>query len=442
MMNRVTFSFAVLAAAFLTACTTMSTSRLPESAFTPLFDGKTLNGWKYTPKHKSGYYVTNGVLVCAKNCSADLFTEKEYSDFILRLEFKLSPGANNGIAIRSPMEAGQIAYIGNEIQVLDDSAAEYAKLDPAQYCGSLYRVLPAKQGFLNKTGEWNSYEITAKGRHIKVALNGTVITDGDINAVTSPETLQHHPGMLRPKGHIGFLGHSRYVEFRNIRIHELPNYISRDNTDVPDGFTSLFNGHDLSEWKGLVADPIKRKKMSPEELAKEQAAADALMQKTWKVEDGQIVYRGETFNNLCTKRDFRNFELVADWKVDPKADSGIYLRACPQVQIWEPNSAQFDQKHPGSGGLFNNQKSPNYPASFADHYRGDWNRFRIVMMNDKVHVFLNNQLVVDNMTLENYWDRSQPVFPVGPIELQAHRSVVYFKNVYVREIQPAVAEAK
>ena len=166
------------------------------------------------------------------------------------------------------------------------------------------------------------------------------------------------------------------------------------------------------------------------------------MQKTWKVENGQIVYRGEAFNNLCTKRDFRDFELLVDWKVDPKADSGLYLRGCPQVQIWEPNSGAFDTKHPGSGGLYNNQKSANYPLKFADHYVGDWNRFRVVMVGQQVHVFLNNELVVNNTTLENYWDRSQPVFPVGPLELQAHRSVVYFKNIYIREIPHPESAAK
>ncbi|MDB6027000.1 MAG: hypothetical protein JWM68_3223 [Verrucomicrobiales bacterium] len=432
-MNRLNVLFAAVAAAFITSCATTST-RAPESAFTPIFDGKTLNGWTYSAKQKSGYYITNGVLVSPKNCGADLFTQKEYSDFVLRLDFKLSPGANNGVAIRSPLENGQIAYIGNEVQVLDDTSPEYAKLDPAQYCGSLYRLLPAKRGQLKKVGEWNSYEITAKGRYIKVVLNGVTITEGNLNSITDPATLQRHTGMFRPKGHIGFLGHHRHTEFRNIRIRELPKFVERDNTDVPEGFTSLFNGRDLAGWKGLVSDPIKRKDLSPDELAREQTKADLLMQNTWKVEDGQLAYHGKMYNNLCTKKDFRDFEMLIDWKVEPKADSGLYLRGCPQVQIWEPNSNQFDKKHPGSGGLFNNQKGPNYPSKFADHYAGDWNRFRVVMVGEKVHVYLNNELVVENATLENYWDRSQPVFPVGPLELQAHNSVVYFKNIYVREI--------
>jgi hypothetical protein len=441
-MKRFNFVLAAVVAVIITACTTSSNSRFSETTFTPLFDGKTLNGWTYATKPKSGYYVTNGVLVCPKTCAAELFTEKEYSDFVLRLDFKLSPGANNGVGIRAPLLNGQVAYIGSEIQILDDSSAEYAKLDPAQYCGSVYRLIPAKRGYLKAPGEWNSYEITANGRFVKVVLNGTTVTQGNLNNITDPKTLQTHPGMFRPRGHIALLGHHRLVEFRNIRVHELPHYIERDNVDVPQGFTSLFNGTDLTNWKGLVADPIKRAKMSPEELAKEQVRADDLMHKTWKVENGQLVYRGKMYNNLCTKKDFRNFEMICDWKVEPKADSGLYLRGCPQVQIWEPNSASFDKKHPGSGGLFNNQKSPNYPARFADHYVGDWNRFRIVMVDEKLHVYLNNELVVDNMTLENYWDRSQPVYPLGPIELQAHNSPVYFKNLYVREIQSGAATQK
>jgi hypothetical protein len=208
----------------------------------------------------------------------------------------------------------------------------------------------------------------------------------------------------------------------------------RKNQTAPPGFTTLFNGRDLTNWKGLVADPLKRAKMSPEELAAEQIKADELMRKNWKVENGELVYRGKGFDNLCTAKEYGDFEFLVDWKIEPKGDSGIYLRGCPQVQIWEPNSGGYDRAHPGSGGLYNNKNSPNYASKFADHYVGEWNRFRILMVGEKVHIFLNNQLVLDNATVENYWDRSMPVFSLGSIELQAHRDPVRFKNVYVREI--------
>ncbi|MEP6663662.1 MAG: DUF1080 domain-containing protein, partial [Verrucomicrobiota bacterium] len=410
-------------------------------SFTSLFDGKTLNGWTNVNKVGVGYVVKDGVLVCPEDGGGNLVTEKEYTDFILRLDFKLTPGANNGVALRAPLDSEDLTYVGNEIQILDDPAPEYKNLLRGQNCGSLYRILPAKRGAVKAAGEWNSYEITAVGRKIKVKLNGQVVVDGNLNDVTDPEILQTHPGLLREKGRVGFLGHKSHVEFRNIRIKELPKYYETENF-APPGFTRLFDGRDLIGWKGLVADPIKRAKMSPEELAREQAKADALMRQNWKVENHTLVYRGKAFDNICSEKDYGDFELLVDWKVEPKGDSGIYLRGSPQVQIWEPKSGGFDPKHPGSGGLFNNQKSPNYASQSADHYAGEWNRFRILMIGDKVHVFLNNELVVNNETLENYWDRKQSIFPTGAVELQAHHDPVQFRNIYIREIARSETKKK
>lgn len=427
----ITFRVSLLVALLsfvLTSCVTQK--RLPESAFKSLFDGKTLNGWKLVEKHGPGYRVENGNIVCPDGGGGDLFTEKEYSDFILRVDFKISKGANNGIAFRSPMENGQIAYIGNEVQVIDDNR----DLKPGQTCGSLYRVFFAKPGAPKPIGEWNSYEITARGRSIKVVLNGQTVVDGNINDVYDPETIRRHPGMFRDRGHIGFLGHGDRVEFRNVRIYEFPRFIRRPNTP-PEGFKSLFNGRDLAGWRGLVADPIKREKMSIEEWAREQVKADALMRKNWKVENGTVTYAGKGFDNLCTEKQYEDFELLVDWKIgEPKADSGVYLRGFPQVQIWESNSGGYDHAHPGSGGLYNNKKSAGYPAKFADYYPGEWNQFRIIMTGDRTHVFLNNQLVVDNKRLENFWERDKPIAASGPIEFQAHTTQVPFRNIYIREI--------
>ena len=401
-----------------------------QSGFTRLFDGHSLNGWKLVGKHGDGYGVKNGVIYCARGGGGNLLTEKDYSDFILRFEFKLEEGSNNGIGIRAPIE-GDAAYMGMEIQVLDDNAPQYDKLRPAQYHGSIYDVIPAKRGALKKAGQWNKEEITAKGRHVKVVLNGKTIVDANLNDVTDAATLQKHPGLLRERGHIGFLGHNDYVEFRNIQIKELP--VRHKDNMPPEGFTALFNGKDLSGWKGLVDDPIKRAKLSPAELTEKQSKADQLMRENWKVLNGMLVYTGKSYDNLCSQKDYGDFELQMNWKLEPKSDSGIYLRGTPQVQIWEPNTGG-NPKHEGSGGLYNNQKGATGPAKFADKPVGEWNRFRVVMTGDKVTVYLNEELVAHNVVLENYWNRSQPIFPVGPIELQAHNSPVYFKNIYVREI--------
>jgi len=403
-----------------------------EFGFTSLFDGETLNGWTLVNKNGPGYAVKNGVIACERGGGGNLFTEKEYSDFILRVEFKLEPGSNNGIGIRAPLE-GDAAYMGMEIQVLDDTAAQYATLQPWQYHGSVYGVVPAKRGALKPVGEWNQEEIFCQDRHVKVTLNGKVIVDANLNTVTDPAVLLKHPGMLRDRGHIGFLGHNDYVEFRKIRIQELTQEKNTEPNHPPEGFTALFNGRDLTGWKGLAGDPPKRAKWSKEELASEQEKADEKMRAHWKAENGVIVFDGKG-ESLCTAKDYGDFELLVDWKILEKGDSGIYLRGSPQVQIWEPNSSGQFNPVDGSGGLYNNEKNPRHPLKFADKPVREWNRFRILMAGEKVHVFLNGELVVNDTTLENYWERNKPIYPTGQIELQNHGNSLYFQNVYIREI--------
>jgi hypothetical protein len=192
-----------------------------EAGFTPIFDGKTLDGWKLVNGHGPGYLVQDGMIVCPKEGGGNLFTEKMYSNFVLRFEFKLTPGANNGIGIRAPYE-GDAAYKGMEIQILDHDDAQYKGwLKPAQHHGSIYDVVAAKTGFLKPLGEWNQEEIRADGRHITVTLNGTVIVDANLDDVKDPEVLKKHPGLARTDGHIGLLGHGSHVEFRNFRVKEL-----------------------------------------------------------------------------------------------------------------------------------------------------------------------------------------------------------------------------
>ena len=140
----------------------------------------------------------------------------------LFFEFLLSPGANNGLGIRAPLR-GDAAYVGIELQILDNSAEMYKDLKPYQYHGSIYGVVPAKRGFLKAPGQWNAQTVTAKGRRITVVLNGETIVDADLDEASDPETMdgREHPGLRRTRGHIGFLGHGSHVEFRNIRIKEL-----------------------------------------------------------------------------------------------------------------------------------------------------------------------------------------------------------------------------
>ena len=203
-----------------------------------------------------------------------------------------------------------------------------------------------------------------------------------------------------------------------------------DNTP-PEGYVALFNGKDLTNWKGLVANPKERAKMTPEALAKAQAAADEKMKAHWAAKDGVLVFDGKG-DNLCTAKDYGDFELWVDWKIEPKGDSGIYLRGSPQVQIWDPGLSVGNAV--GSGGLYNNQKNPSKPTKVADKKVGEWNTFHIVMIGEKVTVKLNGELVVDNVTLENYWERDKPIYAIGAIELQNHGNTLYFKNIYVKDL--------
>jgi len=195
-----------------------------EPGFTPLFDGKTLEGWQ---GGKDGYVVEDSCIVSQPKGSGNLATVKNYGDFHLKFEFKLTPGANNGIGIRVPDEVPgerlDPAFKGIEIQVLDDANDRYKNIKEWQHHGSVYGVVPAKTGFLKPAGEWNSEEIIAKGKQIKVILNGETIVDADIEKASENGTLdgKEHPGLKRDTGHICFCGHGAEVWFRNLRIKEL-----------------------------------------------------------------------------------------------------------------------------------------------------------------------------------------------------------------------------
>ena len=198
------------------------------------------------------------------------------------------------------------------------------------------------------------------------------------------------------------------------------------------GFYSLFNGKNLDGWKGLVADPIKRANMSPAQLKREQEKADKEMRTGWEVQEGLLVFTGKG-NNLVTEKKFGDFEMHIDWKITKDGDAGVYLRGTPQVQIWDTALVEVGAEV-GSGGLYNNQKHPSKPLKVADNPVGEWNTFHIIMKGDEVTVELNGELVVDNVVLENYWDRSMPLFAEEQVELQAHGTYVAYRDIYIREL--------
>ena len=221
---------------------------------------------------------------------------------------------------------------------------------------------------------------------------------------------------------------------------------TKDNVP-PAGYTALFNGKDLAGWQASVAHSVGYKKaikLTSEERAKAQTAVNERALPHWTVQEGVLVNDGKKGSaDLSTVKDFTDFDLFVDWKIEPRGDSGIYLRGIPQVQIWDADhidAKQFAKDFgKGSGSLWNNKKD-NVPLVKADNPPGEWNTFHIVMKGEKVWVDLNGKRVVDGVALENNWIREMPLPKSGPIDLQTHFKAdgqpghVWFKNIYVKEL--------
>ena len=206
----------------------------------------------------------------------------------------------------------------------------------------------------------------------------------------------------------------------------------------PEGFTALFNEKNLSGWWGLTTeDPVKWKALSADKLAEKKAASLKDIAQHWSVNGEELVNDGHGLY-LSTQKNYGDFEFLVDYKTVPKADSGIYLRGIPQVQIWDSTEeAKFNiGANKGSGGLWNNSKgSPGKdPLVLADKPFGQWNSFRIIMVGERVSVWLNGKLLVDHARMENYFNRKGQIPRTGPIQLQTHGGEIRWRNVFIREI--------
>jgi hypothetical protein len=208
--------------------------------------------------------------------------------------------------------------------------------------------------------------------------------------------------------------------------------------EPPAGFTALFNGRDLAGWYGMASvSPADIAAMTDDDRAKKKAADTEDALKHWRVENGDLVNDGSG-KYLTTEKEYGDYELMIDYKTVPKADSGIYVRGTPQIQIWDyTEEAKFGiGADKGSGGLWNNSAGATGkdPLVRADKPFGQWNRFLIRQIGARTTVHLNGQLVVDNAIMENYWDRKRPLFPQGNIQLQTHGGEIRWRNIFVREI--------
>ena len=225
-------------------------------------------------------------------------------------------------------------------------------------------------------------------------------------------------------------------------LQNIEKYLANVPSD-DEGYVSMFNGKDLTGWQGMIpnnqygeGNPYLRDAMPAKKRAAAQAEADKVMAQEWTVANGNIEYVGKGYNNLVSAKKYKDFEMYVDWKIYPgqrEGDGGIYLRSCPQVQIWD-TARTWVHAEMGSGALYNNQKTERKPLVIADNAVGEWNSFYIRMQGERVTVYLNGQLVVDNIVLENYWDRSLPIPEEGYIELQAHGSRLAYRDLYIHEL--------
>lgn len=214
--------------------------------------------------------------------------------------------------------------------------------------------------------------------------------------------------------------------------------LAETSAGPPEGFVSLFNGKDLTGWRGMrTQSPDKIAAQSEEERAKEQAEDNEDLKKHWYIENGELVNDGQGVY-ASPEKDYGSFELMLEFKTVPIADSGIYLRGNPQVQIWdttESSPSLGNGAAKGSGALWNNKKGERFPLVKADKPFGEWNSFNIKMVGERVTVTLNDKLVVDDVVMENYWNAENPIPASGPIQLQTHGGEIRWRNIYIRELE-------
>lgn len=389
-------------------------------AMRPLFNGVDLSGWK-----GEGYVVEDGAISCTDK-GRNLITEETFSNYVLDFEFKLTPGANNGLGIHYP-GTGDAAYTGMEVQVLDNTHPKYKDLKDYQFHGGLYTLKAAKQTGLKPVGEWNQQRVTVMGNNVTVELNGQVILQADLAEIS--KTHPQHEGAKRRSGHIGWLGHGDKVSYRKIQIGEMPPMANEEGTKAA-GFNKIFDGKSLAGWKH---------------------APDAT---NWKATNGILKHDGQkgTINDLWSEKPYTEFTMVFDWRWSGRGpiksqplvqtdgtengradieelDSGVYLRGSSKSQVnlwnWTVGSGEV-YGYRTDGKMPPEIKAGVTPKVKADKPVGDWNRMMITMKGDLLSVTLNGMAVIKDAKL--------PDIPeAGPIGFQHHGAAIDFANIWIKE---------
>lgn len=387
----------------------------------PLFNGKDLTGWK-----GEGYVVEDGAIACTPQ-GKNLITEVTFADYVLEFEFKLTPGANNGLGIHYPGE-GDGAYTGMEIQILDSTAPKYKDLEDYQHHAGIYTMKAAKQGFLKPMGEWNHQRVTVNGPSVTVEVNGNVALTADLDELSGKNP--KHVGVKRRAGHIGWMGHGDKVSFRNINIGEIPPAANEKGVKAA-GFTKIFDGGSLAGWKH------------------EEGIAN------WAASNGILKHNGKpgATKDLWTEKSYKDLTLVFDWRWSGRGpvmdrplvlpdgsqkgiakveefDSGVYLRgnSKSQVNLWNwPVGSGEVYGYRMDKGMPPEVKAGVTPKLKADKPIGEWNRTMITIKGDRLTVQLNGKTVIEDAQL--------PGVPgEGPIGFQHHGSAIDFANIWIKEL--------
>ncbi len=387
----------------------------------PLFNGKDLAGWK-----GEGYVVEDGAIVCTPQ-GRNLMTTEIFANYVLDFEFKLTPGANNGLGIHYP-GTGDGAYTGMELQILDSTHPKYKDLKDYQFHGGLYTMAAARQGVLKPVGEWNQERVTVMGPMLKVELNGETILRANLDEMSAKHP--QHQGVKRRSGHIGWLGHGDKVSFKNIRIGELPPVANEEGVKAA-GFTKIFDGTSLAGWK------------HPENTT------------NWKAANGVLKHDGTPgeIRDLWSEKSYKDFTLVCDWRWSGRGptksqpdvqrdgtekgrveieelDSGIYLRGSSksQVNLWNwPIGSGEVYGYRTDGKMPPEVKAGVTPKSTADKPVGEWNRMMITLKGELLTVTLNGVTVIENARLPG-------VPEAGPVGLQHHGAAIDFSNIWIKEL--------
>lgn len=331
-------------------------------------------------------------------------------------------------------------YVNNRLQLAQPKWEEGVKKfttnpNPVQHLLDLQKQLEKPTNPIQKKNIiWEASKIPGIGSFMFVSK---YLTDNNLNAYVANTLAKMALNDISIRGtEVRFILEKSLAfingEDSSILVSALTAHLKKMPYDY--GFESVFNGKDLAGWKGLVGNPITRSKMSDTALQAAQVKADIKMIEDWEVKDGLLNYKGNLHGeNLATVKQYGNMEMYVDWRIQEKGDAGIYLRGTPQVQIWDTSRREVGAQV-GSGGLYNNQKNVSKPLVVADNKVGEWNTFHIIMKGDKVTVYLNGVLVTDHIGLENYWNRTLPLFVKEQIELQAHGTFVSYRNIYIREL--------